>query len=308
MKFSISLPKPEDNLGPPGFDAFVELAQAVERIGLHAVSASDHPFPFVVEGEAGHQAYDPFVLLSYVGAATTRIKLHFSLVIAGYRNPFPVARMLGTLDYATGGRVIAGLGAGYLKAEFDAVGGDYANRGPAVDEAVHALRAAWTGDAVTMSGSGWQATGNVMLPRPATSPHPPLWRGGNTRKAIAHAVRDFDGWSPFEVGAEGSKQTTTTELSLDNLPARMADLREAIDADGRTRPLDVCYVRTSRRWLKDPDVTAEHLERFAAAGIDWLEFNIVGQRVEEWIEGVESFAQIARRTGVLAAPSSEGSL
>src|ERR1700760_3530614 len=94
VKFSISLPKPEDNLGEPGFDAFVTLAQAVERMGLDAVSASAHPFPHVVEGEAGHQAYDPFVLLSYVGAATRDLKLHFSLVIAGYRNPFGVARLL----------------------------------------------------------------------------------------------------------------------------------------------------------------------------------------------------------------------
>jgi probable F420-dependent oxidoreductase len=299
VKFSISLPRPEDNLGPPGFDAFVELAQAVERIGFDAVSASDHPFPFVVEGEAGHQAYDPFVLLSYIGAATTRLELHFSLVIAGYRNPFAVARLLGTLDYASGGRVIAGLGAGYLEAEFDAVGGDYANRGAAVDQAVRALRAAWTGEPVTMAGPGWRARGNVMLPTPASSPHPPLWRGGNTRKAMLHAVRDFDGWTPFEVGAEGSQQTTTTELSLDTLPARMATLHELIEAEGRTRPLEVCYVRTSRRWLKDSARTADELNRFAAAGIDRLEFNIVGQRVQEWIDGLEAFAEIARTAGVL---------
>ena len=167
MKFSISLPKPEDN---DGFDDLIELARAAERIGFEAVSASDHPFPLVVEGEAGHQAYDPFVLLSYVGAATERVKLHFSLVIAGYRNPFGVARTLGTLDYASGGRVIAGLGAGYLKAEFDAMGGDYNRRGPAVDEAVHAIRAAWTGQPVTMSTADWTATGNVMLPAPSSAP------------------------------------------------------------------------------------------------------------------------------------------
>ena len=296
MKFSISLPKPEDNDRESGFDALIELARAAERIGFHAVSASDHPFPLVTEGEAGHQAYDPFVLLSYVGAATEQIKLHFSLVIAGYRNPFGVARTLSTLDYASGGRVIAGLGAGYLKAEFDAMGGQYDFRGPAVDEAVHAFRAAWSGEPVTMTGTGWKATGNVMLP----SPHAvPLWRGGNSRKAIVHAVRHFDGWSPFEVGEAGSKQTTTKELSLDNLPDQMAVLREVLDAEQRTAPLDVCYVRTSRRWLNDPQVVSDHLHRFADSGVGWLEFVIAGKGLTEWIDGLQSFASLASEAGVL---------
>jgi probable F420-dependent oxidoreductase len=306
VKFSISLPKPEDNDRESGFDALIELAQAAERIGFQAVSASDHPFPLVTEGEAGHQAYDPFVLLSYVASATERIKLHFSLVIAGYRNPFGVARTLGTLDYASGGRVIAGLGAGYLKAEFDAMGGQYDFRGPAVDEAVKAIRAAWSGEPVTMAGTGWNATGNVMLPAPHATPHPPLWRGGNSRKAIVHAVRHFDGWSPFEVGAEGSKQTTTKELSIDNLPAQMAVLREVLEAEERAAPLDVCYVRTSRRWLNDPRVVTEHLQRFADAGVNWLEFVIAGKGLTEWIDGLESFAVLAAEAGVLE-PIASGS-
>jgi probable F420-dependent oxidoreductase len=301
VKFSISLPKPEDNDPESGFGALIELAHAAERIGFQAVSASDHPFPLVTEGEAGHQAYDPFVLLSYVGAATERIKLHFSLVIAGYRNPFGVARTLGTLDYASGGRVIAGLGAGYLKAEFDAMGGQYDFRGPAVDEAVRAIRAAWSGEPVTQAGTGWNATGNVMLPAPNAVP---LWRGGNSRKAIVHAVRHFDGWSPFEVGAAGSRQTTTKELSLDNLPAQMAIMREVVDAEQRTAPLDVCYVRTSRRWLNDPRVVTEHLERFADAGIDWLEFTIAGKGLTEWIDGLEAFAVLATEVGVHEAIAS----
>jgi probable F420-dependent oxidoreductase len=299
MKFSVTLPRPGDGASGPGFQGYVALAQAVERLGLHAVSASDHPFPLVADGEAGHQAHDPFVLLSYVAAATMRIALHFSLVIAPYRNPFLVARGLGSLDYASGGRVIAGLGAGYLRAEFDALGADFSRRADTVSEAVTALRAAWSGKPVSQSGTGWRAQGNVMLPAPVSSPHPPLWRGGNSRRAIADAVRFCDGWTPFEVNYAGSRQTATDAMSLETIPARMKVLRDSMEAAGRVDPMDVCYVRTSRRWLRSADLVSEHLAALASCGVTWLEFNVAGRGPAEWIECVETFAATAHRDGFL---------
>jgi len=299
MKFSVTLPRPGDGASGAGFEEYVALAQAVERLGLHAVSASDHPFPVVVDGEAGHQTHDPFVLLSYVAAATTRISLHFSLLIVPYRNPFLIARGLGTLDYASGGRVIAGLGAGYLRAEFDALGADFSRRSSSIDEAVNALRAAWSGEPVSLFGAGWQAHGNMMLPVPASSPHPPLWRGGNSRRAIAQAVRFCDGWTPFEVDSAGSRQTASDVMSLETLPARMTALRDSMAAAGRTEPMDVCYVRTSRRWLSRADVVTEHLSTLASYGVTWLEFNVTGRHPAEWIECVETLAATARQGGFL---------
>jgi probable F420-dependent oxidoreductase len=196
----------------------LEAARIAERHGIDAVSVSDHPFPKVVPGQAGHHAYDPFVVLALVAGATSRVQLHFSLIVLPYRNPFVVARMLSTLDIASAGRVIAGIGAGYLREEFAALGMPYDGRGARVEESVLAMKAAWTGEPVTMTSDLWRADGNSMEPVPFTRPHPVLWRGGNARGAVLQAVRHFDGWCPFEVDVVGAGMTTTRESSIDTLP------------------------------------------------------------------------------------------
>jgi probable F420-dependent oxidoreductase len=298
MKFSVSLPGPSDHPDAAEIDDLVAVVQAVERVGLNAVSGSDHPFPLVIHGQAGHQALDPFVMLSYFGAATERIAMHLSLIVVPYRNPFVVARMLATLDLMTRGRVIAALGAGYMRAEFDALGADFEGRGDQVVDSVAAMRAAWTGEPLTLEGTGWRAEGNTMRPMPFTSPHPILWRGGNSRKAIEQAVADYDGWAPFEVGGDGSLQTSTSALSLQTLPAHLARFWDEVDRAGRSRPIDICYVRTSRQWLQDPELVVEDLQVMSELGLTWLEFRIGGRSRAERIEGIEAFAESAVRAGV----------
>jgi probable F420-dependent oxidoreductase len=295
------LPRPEENPDASGFASFITLAQTIERAGLHAVSASDHPFPLILDDHKGHQTYDPFVLHSFIGAETTTLDLHFSLLVTPYRNPFLTARMLGTLDFATNGRVIAGLGAGYLEGEFEALGADFKGRGKNVTEVVDAMQAAWSGEPIELSGPNWRASGNTMLPVPASKPHPRLWRGGNTAKAISQVVRSFDGWSPVEMDEEGSRQITSSEMSLTTLPAHMKALREAIELAGRLEPVDVCYVRVARKWLKEPSIVIEHLQELDAQGVTWLEFNILGKNLAGWMESAESFAALAREAGVLTA-------
>jgi probable F420-dependent oxidoreductase len=298
MKFSLSLPRPADRPDPAQMKDLVMLARAAEQAGLTAVSASDHPFPVTAPGRAGHQALDPFVLLGHLSALTERLRLHFSLIVLPYRNPFLVARMLATMDLVSGGRVIAGLGAGYLREEFDALGAGYPARSRLVTEGVAAMRTAWTGEPVSMRGDGWHAAGNVMRPTPLTSSHPVLWRGGNTRAAIEHAAQDLDGWCPFEVNGDGARQTTTREVSTQTLSRQVAVLREALDRAGRDGLFDICLVRTSRRWLRDASFVIEDLQALEATGVTWLELTVPGESAAEQIDGVQRFAELARAAGV----------
>lgn len=299
MKLSITLPRADDAVDATYIDGLAELAAAVERAGLHGVAASDHPFPYVEHGRAGHQALDQAPLLTFVGATTTSVRLHFSLLIAGYRNPFLTARLISTVDVLSKGRVIAAIGAGYMRQEFDALGQSYDRRGDAVGECVAAMRAAWRGEPVFMSGHGWSAAGNSMLPRPCSTPHPPLWRGGNSARAIREAAAHFDGWTPFEVDELGASQTSTATMSPEILPAMVSRLHELAAEAGRTAPLDVCYVRTSRRWLGDDARIVEDLHALRAAGATWMETNIRGRCASEWIDCVEHLAACARSAGVL---------
>jgi hypothetical protein len=139
-----------------------------------------------------------------------------------------------------------------------------------------------------------------MLPVPLTSPRPVLWRGGNTRKAIDHAVREFDGWSPFEVNAAGSAMTASRSVSLDSLPGQMQSLRESIAAQGRTRSLDVCLVRVSRRWQNDEQQAIDEISHLADLGVTWLEFTVAGDSTGETVDNLARFADLARRAGALS--------
>src|SRR5262245_21320264 len=104
-------------------EAIAEMAKAAEAAGFDAVFVTDHPFPddrWLAGG--GHHALDPFVALAFAAASTTTLRLHTNLYVAAYRNPFLSAKAVATLDHLSNGRVILGIGAGYLEPEFDALG------------------------------------------------------------------------------------------------------------------------------------------------------------------------------------------
>ena len=224
--------------------AIGELSAAAEAAGFAAVYTTEHPFPgdeWLAHG--GHHALDPLVALSFAAAATSRILLHTNLFVPAYRNPFLAAKGIATLDVLSGGRTIIGLGAGYLEAEFDALGADFTGRNDRMDEALAAMEAAWSGESVTFSGTGYRAAGNTMLPRPRQRPRPPLWIGGNSRRAIRRAVESADGWCPFPTPAKYATRTRTAPLES------AADLAVALDyarghaaSVGRTEPLTVCFI------------------------------------------------------------------
>ena len=281
MKISVSLPYPDADPTAADVDGIIAFAQMAEAAGLDAVAATDHPFPYTAPGRAGHQALDPFVLFGFLAQATSTLKLHFNLIVVPYRNPFLTARMVATLDHLSGGRALCAVGAGYLRQEFDALGAAFAERGRQLEDGVAAMRAAWSGEPV----HGWGAAGNVMWPVPPPG-RPPLWRGGNTRRAIESAVAGFDGWAPFEASEETSRQTTTDVFSLAELPGKISLLRDAEAAAGRS-PLDVCYVRPRPGWMKDRARAVEELQRLEALGVTWLTTHVLGRSTSERLEGIE---------------------
>jgi probable F420-dependent oxidoreductase len=303
MRWSVALPEPGAAPELTSPDALAEAARALEAAGFDACWLTDHPFPYVAPGDPGHHAYDPFTGLAYVAASTTRLGLHTSLVVLPYRNPFVVAKAAATLDHLSGGRVILGLGAGYLEPEFAALGVDFAAREELMHEGVEALKAAWTGAPVELRSPRWVATGNSMRPQPAQTPHPPLWRGGNSRAAIAHAARAFQGWSPFEVPAARAARTHTAPLAgLDQLRSRIELLRRLAEEGGRREPLDICLVRPRPDWIGRPrDVVREELEELAAMGVTWIAPQLEAARSRA--EFAEQVAALAELVGVGRVPA-----
>jgi probable F420-dependent oxidoreductase len=278
-------------------DAIAHIAGAAEAAGFDAVFVTEHPFPgdaWLAHG--GHHALDPLVALSFAAAATTRLRLQTNLYIAAYRNPFLSAKAVATLDVLSGGRVILGVGAGYLEPEFAALGVDFEERNALTDEALRAMKVAWSGESVALDGHHFTATGNTMLPRPAQRPHPPLWVGGNSRRAIRRAVEEADGWVPMPNPARSASRRRTPALeSLDDLRAGIAYAREHAEAVGREAPLDVVFMPLGIDMFNsgrlDADRVFESVEELASAGVTWLAAGVPGDTRAEFVDNVVRYGE-----------------
>ena len=241
MRVSVGLPVHRVELGDEfvSADAICELALAAEEAGFHAVSVTDHPFPgdkWMAHG--GHHALDPFSSLAFAAAATSTVMLHTNLLVLAYRNPWIAAHQVATLDRLSGGRMLLGIGAGYLEAEFDALGVPFEGRNERTDEGIRIMKRAWTGESID---------GNTMRPTPARPGGPPIWIGGNTKRAVRRAVELADGWSPFPSGpAKVAERTRTQALNTpEDLGAAITYAREYAAQVGRTERLDVVFMPLS---------------------------------------------------------------
>jgi probable F420-dependent oxidoreductase len=273
-----------------------ELAEAAEAAGFAAVYTTDHPFPgddWLAHG--GHHALDPLVALSFAAAATTDVLLHTNLFVLAYRNTFLAAKGIATLDVLSGGRTVVGLGAGYLEPEFEALGAPFAERNDRMDEAIRALDAAWTGESVSFAGTGYRATGNTMLPRPRQRPRPPLWIGGNSRRAIRRAVESADGWSPFPNPARLAARTRTAPLeTADDLAAAIDYARAHTAEVGRTEPLTICFIpeglSMGARPIDEERVVAS-IRELDAIGVEWVSVALPGDTRADQLSAIEQFGR-----------------
>lgn len=275
--------------------AIAAMASGAEAAGFDAVFVTDHPFPgdrWLATG--GHHALDPFVALSFAAAATRDLRLHTNLLVLAYRNPFLSAKAVATLDSLSEGRVIVGIGAGYLEPEFEALGVDFAERNELTDEAIVALRAAWTGESVNSTGRHWQAPANTMLPRPAQTPGPPIWVGGNSRRAIRRAVELCDGWMPMPSPPGSERRLHTPALaSLDDLRSRLDYAREHAAVVGRREPLEVVFMPGGLDMFTNAGLDAgrvvDSVGELAELGVTYLTVNLPGDTSSAFLDNVAAF-------------------
>ena len=295
IKFNIPLPFDRHEQGDEftSMEAVHEIGAAIERAGFSAALVTDHPVPTGRWLDAGgHHAQDPFVMLGLLAAVTTRIRLQTGILVLPYRNPFIIARAAATLDRFSGGRVVLGLGAGYLKGEYRALGVDFDSRNDLMDEYLRALRAALTGDEFTFEGTGYQAHGNRIQPGPVQSPRPPLLIGGNAPRAIRRAAELGDGWYPFfTVGGVNTATTRTAEIcNLDDLEKAIGYLRQHCEKIGRAdMPIIECgsSVAPGESW--SPQMLVDRAAQFAAMGVRAAGMSIAGRTRAEWCDNAEQF-------------------
>ena len=219
-------------------------ARAAEAAGFDAVYVTEHPIPNDSWlAEEGHHALDPFVTLAVAAAATSSLRVLTYLCVVPYHNPYVLAKTTLTVDVLSGGRFVFGGGAGYLEPEFAAVGASFDDRNDRFDAAITTMKEVWSRDSVPISASGVTHT---MRPRPVHQPHPPLWLGGNSRRALRRAVQLGDGWIPFLHPPGLEARHRTPELStIKQLASRFDELHEL-----EATTVASCRTCCSRRWRK----------------------------------------------------------
>jgi probable F420-dependent oxidoreductase len=216
--------------------ALSAVAQAAEKAGFYGVYVTEHPFPSDARLKAGvgHHSLDPLVPLSVAAAATSRIALCTYIMVLPYRNPFLAARAVASLDVVSGGRAVVGVGTGWMEEEFEALGVNFAERNELTDEAIRAMKMAWTQEDVKMQGAHFRAPGNTMLPHPVRKPHPPIYVGGNSRLAAKRAGELGDGFMPFLNPARFAKIRHTAAIeSLEQLRRIVNYAQSVAKAAGR---------------------------------------------------------------------------
>ena len=273
MRYNLQFPNRAGKVLPDwlGDGRFSDFGVLAEQAGFDAVSVYDHPFPEDGWIRYGHIALDPFVSLAAVAERTERIRLMTNVVVLGYRSPYVTAQALATLDRFSGGRVIAGVGAGYLQPEFSALGATYEGRGGRLDDAIAAMRDAWSGQSVERDGL-FPAHGHTMFPTPVQQPVP-VWIGGNGPRAMRRAAEVGDGWLPLPVEEAEAAVTGMEPLStFEHLEERIGRALSLREAAGRG-PMEICFAgfeRYIKDWSQLVDSLAANQPRYEQAGVTWL--------------------------------------
>ncbi|MCH8298425.1 MAG: TIGR03619 family F420-dependent LLM class oxidoreductase [Chloroflexi bacterium] len=208
MKYGFTLPG-RGQLATP--ERLGIIARKGEELGFDALLTGDHilvprniasVYPYTEGGEfpgsPSGESMEQITLLSYIAGQTSKIRLVTSVLIVPHRNPLIAAKSLATLDVLSGGRLVVGVGVGWMREEFQALGlPPFEERGAVTDEYIRAFKVLWTEDDPSFDGK-YISFGDIsFLPKPVQKPHPPIWVGGESRPALRRTAELADGWYPL---------------------------------------------------------------------------------------------------------------
>lgn len=255
------------------------VARAAEDAGFDSVWTGEHvvlPDPQVPPSPSApdNPMLDPAVALSFIAARTERIRLGTGIIILPQRNPVVLAKELASLDVLSGGRLIFGLGVGYLRPEFDALGVPFAERGPRATEYVEAIRALWTQPNPEYKGQFVQFGGIQAQPRPVQKPHPPIIMGANSPPAFRRTVRLGNGWFGFALDVEAAERSI----------AALREAERSCDRAAELGPLEISVTPPGR-------IDADSVRRYADLGVDRLIPLGFARSKEVMIERVEEMGE-----------------
>jgi probable F420-dependent oxidoreductase len=238
MKFGLHLGMRGSAAQP---DSLIAIATKAEALGFEHLGFSDHVviatevasvYPYTKTGrwfaaDTG-TCLEQITVMSFVAAATQRIRLLNSVMVLPHRPVMLAAKMLTTVDVLSKGRLTVGVGVGWMAEELALLGAPaFARRGSASDEYIKAFRELWTAPRPRFQGEFVAFDGVMFEPKPVQRPHPPIWVGGESRAARRRAARLGDGWYPLTNNPAAPYDT------VELFAAGVGDMRQAAEAAGR---------------------------------------------------------------------------
>jgi probable F420-dependent oxidoreductase len=292
MKFDLWMPTASPMTT---FDLLEAVAAESEARGISTLWVGEHvvlfeqyasSYPYAADGRipapSGSGLLEPMVTLSYLAACTKTVRLGTAMLLLPQRNPVYTAKEVSSLDWLSGGRADLGVGVGWLKEEFEALGVPWERRGLRTDEYIEVLRTLWCDDTSSFSGTTYTLPECEMFPKPLQQPHPPIHIGGETDAALRRAARVGQGWHTFN-------------RSPAELAEGLARLDGFLAEAGRSRDelrITVCPYFNALT----PDVVTQYAEAGADA-VAALFFCFSADDVAQTFDGLEACRQAAAATG-----------
>ena len=297
-----------------GREGYLAVAEAAERLGYGIIGVNDHivvprdiasRYPYSEDGlwaaRTAGACLDQLATLAFIAGRTERIGLLTSVMVVPHRHPVLTAKMLATVDVLSAGRLIVGCGVGWLKEEFEAVGAPpFSERGRVTDEYIDAIKELWSKDAPSYRGTHAAFDNLLFAPKPARTPHPPIWIGGESPLALKRVVRAGDGWYPASNNPQHRLDTPA------RLAAGIAELhRIAAGAKRDPAGIDIAFLAISpvdwtakttpdgeRRLFTGPSETmAEDAEALRRAGVRHVCLTFQTSTLAETLERMQRFAE-----------------
>ena len=266
-------------------DYLMAIGAAADRLGFSSIWAPEHvvlfdeydsKYPYSDDGKlaVGRDAgiLDPFNVLAFLAAATKNVRLGTGIALVPQRNPVYTAKQVTTVDRLSNGRVDFGVGIGWLREEFDALGVPWPRRGPRTEEYLEVMRRLWLDDVSSFEGEFYSLPSCRQSPKPIQDPYPPVIFGGESDAALARVARKGDGWYGFNL---------TPEKAFD----RISTLEKMLDKEGRKRSDISISVRPAAGFF-----TPAHSEEFGRLGVDQLILVIGGRSTDSVIGRMEAIA------------------
>ena len=312
MKYGFTVPS-RGPLATP--ESIVTIAKKGESLGFDSISLGDHilvprtiesSYPYTDSGEypgsANGSSLEQLSVLSFLAGQTSNIRLSTSVMVVPHRNPLVAAKSLATIDVLSRGRLVVGVGTGWMREEFEALGVQpFDERGAVTDDYIQAMKELWTSSSPSYNGRYCSFKDISFLPKPLQKPHPPLWVGGESKRAIRRAARFCDGWCPIDVNPQFPLN------SPERLSIAMEELRlyadeversaDDIEVIYRTHRLELSATTTNssnrQQFSGDSNQIAGDISRYRDIGVNNLMVDLarVATDLEDMLCKMEDFAE-----------------